>query len=803
VVAVALPTAPAGAGGARSGPYQYVSPVPGSRNVSPLNHIVLRDGRDLDAASLSGSAVSVTGSRSGSHAGRLVLSDDGRTLVFLPHEPFAPGERVAVTLGAAARARDGGALPPFAFEFSVAAANPAPYRPAAGDEEFGTPAEPAAPTGEAVETPAAAQGDLPASYPPVTLRVKNDPEPGFVFCTPAKNTAPANNTHLLILDNDAMPIFYRKTPSRPADFKRIDDGRLVYCEIGKRMHYALDSAYAVVDSFMAGNGYVLDSHDIVVLPNNHALLMIYDQQPVDMSAVVPGGRQDAIVTGLVLQEIDAAKNVVWQWRSWDHFEITDRSSACGSLTDSLVDYVHGNAIEVDHDGNLLLCSRYLNEITKIDRQTGDVIWRFGRNANRNQFTILNDPLGFSDQHDARRLPNGHITVFDNHYCISPKKARALEYELDEQNLTATLVSEQRHTPDQESLSGGGFRRHASGGGIVSWGQTFPPHITEFHADGTVAWEVDLWPATTRSVSYRAFRYPWRGKVFTTDLDSLDFGLVAVGDSAVLPLAVTNHTAAAVTLTSFVTLDSSFSVADAVPLVVPAGGSVTVQAKFRPTRGGEIPSTLYVRSGTATQLVAHPVSVRGQGDTSTPARLALFEAEWTAAGVEIRWQLGAGDAGRAAVERAGSTAGPWVAVGGDVRDEDGTSVLLDREALPGGPWYYRLVVIAPDGARWVCEPLALAAAGAPAGFALLGAAPSPGRGPTRIDFAVGREARVRVTVLDAQGRVAGVLADGVHRPGRHQVVWNGNRSGASAAAGLYFVRYEWPGGAAVRRIVRFR
>ena len=55
--------------------------------------------------------------------------------------------------------------------------------------------------------------------------------------------------------------------------------------------------------------------------------------------------------GLIIQEIDENKNVVFQWRSWDHMEITDAEHI--NFTGTNIDYVHGNAIDYDHDGNIL------------------------------------------------------------------------------------------------------------------------------------------------------------------------------------------------------------------------------------------------------------------------------------------------------------------------------------------------------------------------------------------------------------------------------------------------------------------
>src|SRR5204863_4868205 len=134
----------------------------------------------------------------------------------------------------------------------------------------------------------------------------------------------------------------------------------------------------------------------------------YDPEPVDMSKIVPGGDPNAIVTGLIVQEVDNDGAVYFQWRSWDHFQITDATHE--DLTAHNIDYVHGNAIEYDNDGNLLISSRHMDEITKIDISNGDIIWRMG--GRNNQFTFIGDPTGFSHQHAIRRIANGHVTLFD-------------------------------------------------------------------------------------------------------------------------------------------------------------------------------------------------------------------------------------------------------------------------------------------------------------------------------------------------------------------------------------------------------
>lgn len=90
------------------------------------------------------------------------------------------------------------------------------------------------------------------------------------------------------------------------------------------------------------------------------------------------------------------------------------------------------------------------------------------------------------------------------------------------------------------------------------------------------------------------------------------------------------------------------------------------------------------------------------------------------------------------------------------------------------------------------------AGLPVEFALAPVSPNPARGRIRAEFALPRESRVRVTVLDLQGREVAVLADGTFPAGRHEATWNGAATRRNAA-GVYFVRLATDGRAWTRRV----
>lgn len=78
-------------------------------------------------------------------------------------------------------------------------------------------------------------------------------------------------------------------------------------------------------------------------------------------------------------------------------------------------------------------------------------------------------------------------------------------------------------------------------------------------------------------------------------------------------------------------------------------------------------------------------------------------------------------------------------------------------------------------------------------------PNPSRGVATIDFALAREARARLSVLDLAGREVAVLADGAHHSGSHRIAWGGDGS-PRPAVGVYFVKLEVADRSWVRRIV---
>ena len=486
----------------------YISPVPGSSLNMPGTNIIIRSTEPIDEATLrSSNAVTVTGTKSGVHYGRLVLADDSKTAVFLPDVPFTEGEQVSVNVGDGVKLMSGAAIAPLNFGFAV---TPRVVKVPLSQQISEGPAPLSSYYVPVAATFGVKDSILPANFPNLTVMTDSTTAPGYLFISNFGWTSDVTSApYLMIVDNSAHPIFYRALEGSSTDFNLQPNGHLTYFDRIALTFYELDSSYATVNSYTCGNEYATDQHELRILPNGHVLLMGDDYQIVDMSKIVPGGDSAATVAGLIIQELDTKRNVVFQWRSWDHFLITDATHE--DLTASTIDYDHGNSLELDGDGNIILSNRHMDEITKINRTTGDIIWRMG--GKNNQFTFINDSIGYSHQHAVRRLPNGDFTVFDNGNYHTPPFSRAIEYKVDEVNRTATLVWQFRNTPDQFSLAMGYVQRLPNGNTLIGWGDSSPA-VTEVTSDGKKVFEMAL---PDQVVSYRAYRYPWNVGTSTADV----------------------------------------------------------------------------------------------------------------------------------------------------------------------------------------------------------------------------------------------------------------------------------------------
>ena len=219
--------------------------------------------------------------------------------------------------------------------------------------------------------------------------------------------------------------------------------------------------------------------------------------------------------------------------------------------------------------------------------------------------------------------------------------------------------------------------------------------------------------------------------------------------------------------------------------------------------GSHPMTAYYEGDSVNIGGSSPVIVQLVGAV-TAAQLALFAANPLEDGIEVKWQLGQPSLYSATVlERAQSLEGPWTAVTSPATTVDGVTSVLDADVVSGRSYEYRLSLTRSDGSTETIGHLSATAAQKVTVFALGAVTPNPATGPVEVSFSVARQARVRLSLLDVQGRVVSTLADDVRAPGVYQVTWSGDGARGAAPAGVYFLRYQTPGGTFTRRLVLAR
>jgi Arylsulfotransferase (ASST) len=363
------------------------------------------------------------------------------------------------------------------------------------------------------------------SAPPVdVVSPVGNVAPGFVFLTPNNGLAPNG---LLMTDNAGKPVWIRPdTGSFAANFRpSVYGGKpvLTWWEgatnggYGSGQLVIADDTYTELLRFGAGQGRKADIHEFQITPQQTALLLTDQGVPIAAGATPPPYQNwDCIVIELDIQ----TGAVLFEWHSADHIDPSESvlpapgtagspiptatpfapptpGGSAAAPTVPVYDSVHANGIELDTDGHLLVSARNTSAIYKVDRSTGNILWRLG--GKKSDFK-MGDGTSFGLQHDPRRHADGTLSIFDDG---TTGPSRGIVLDVDEVAMTATLVKEYPHPHGKFAMSQGNMEILPNGNIFVGWGSTGT--ASEFTTDGQVQFDADF---SGSIQSYRCFRYPW-------------------------------------------------------------------------------------------------------------------------------------------------------------------------------------------------------------------------------------------------------------------------------------------------------
>lgn len=253
-------------------------------------------------------------------------------------------------------------------------------------------------------------------------------------------------------------------------------------------------------------------HDACRLRNGNTLILCLENIPKSLVSQVQGGIPNTEIDGEmyadVIHEVTPGGEIIWSWHAYEHL---DPAVDTINLQDPRHEWTHGNSVRELADGNLVLSFRNLSTVVIIDRSTGQIIWRLGREV-------------LAQQHFPHELPNGNLLIFDNG---AHRQNTALNYsrviEVDRQ--TQAIVWEYSDNPPQNFFSPyiSGAQRLPNGNTLITEGCF--GRLFEVTSEGEVVWEyinphfgerstdLDLISRGEQNSVFRAFRYtreeiPW-------------------------------------------------------------------------------------------------------------------------------------------------------------------------------------------------------------------------------------------------------------------------------------------------------
>jgi hypothetical protein len=347
---------------------------------------------------------------------------------------------------------------------------------------------------------------LPRNWTGWTVTRDGTPEVEWIVF----NTFAGADGYTVIADARGVPVWWRVGPAPLQDGHVLPDGTVVVGRVTEGSWGRQPYERVALDGSSRGEldtvGTSADPHELALLPNGNALMMRYlRRDEVDLSSL--GGPADATVIDGEIQEVTPEHELVWSWNSADHIGTDETTFPLAQIKARIegveaYDLVHLNSLQQDGDG-ILLSARNLNAVYRIRRGGGGVDWKLGGTPRAESLGFRAGPFGAADlggQHQARRLPDGTITLHDNG-TGKGRPPRALRFALDPLARAATVIERVADPRVASSICCGGATRLAGGHWLMSWG--YAPTITELTASGRPVLTLTL----DRAFSYRAQSVP--------------------------------------------------------------------------------------------------------------------------------------------------------------------------------------------------------------------------------------------------------------------------------------------------------
>ena len=479
-----------------------VSPIPGTEDASPDTQISFLG--PAGAGGIRISNVSVVGSRSGNHSGKLRRYSTGTGESFLLNRSLTPGEQVAVRalvgFGPARAAHRDAPSKPVTSVFTVA------RQASVSQAEF--PKEPG--DSKAIQHYASAPAIAPSTVS-ITTPAQRGSAPGDLFLAPYQGLGTPGE---MIAQQDGTLVWFHPLPAgisstnfgvQEYEGKPVLtwwQGRILGVGFGQGEDVVYDSSYKQIATIRAGNGYEADLHEIRITPRGTAWIDEFDPIHVDLSP--EHGVRGGVLTDSVVQEIDIKTGLVmWEWHALGHIPLSD-STMETPRSNYPWDYVHVNSIDPGSSNDLLLSSRNTCALYDVSLKTGAFNWQLG--GAHSTFKLGPGARTYF-QHDAEWRDGGVISLFDNGATpVKEKQSRGVLLKPDYRKKTVSLLEEFVNPTKTLSAAAQGNTLALPGGDwLMGYGNL--PNFTEYSSSGAVLLDGTLGRGVQ---NFRTSISPWTG-----------------------------------------------------------------------------------------------------------------------------------------------------------------------------------------------------------------------------------------------------------------------------------------------------
>ena len=500
---VAAATGPAAAHATSVPLAPAISPQPGTPDASPDTQISI-----LGVNPSRIRAVRVTGSASGRHGGRLRSYSGDRGASFVPGDPFEQGEsvKVLIRIGGQDRLRDsfriarlGATQPPL----NLSQTQPDKLHHYVSRPDL-TP-----PLIDVLHNSRAARGDGNVLLTPLPSPIVHPESNNAITIHPVGPGGP------MIVAPDGHVVWFKQlhAPDVAANLRvqhyrgrRVLtwwQGSVTPSAFGLGEGVIANHAYRTIKTVKAGNGYPMDIHEFE-LHGRDALFTIYSPILVHLPGTAPGTRSPLL--DAIVQEVDVRTGlVVWEWHSYGHIPLAD--SYATPANSASYDAYHINSIQSLRGRHVLLSARDTSAIYDVDKASGQIEWKLG---GKDSSFRLGPDARFWFQHDARMLPDGRISMFDDE-AGPPQKAPSSRGLILTLGPSRATVSRQYLRPQDTSAQSEGSLQRLDGSRVFL-GFGAQPFFSEFSGGGRLLYDASL---PKDDGSYRVYREPWRGTPSTT------------------------------------------------------------------------------------------------------------------------------------------------------------------------------------------------------------------------------------------------------------------------------------------------